>query len=376
MQLSACIIARNEEGRIAQAISSVRDVADEVVVTDTGSTDQTARQAQELGVRVCHFPWVDDFSAAYNHCIDQANGDWILQLDADEELLPESIETVRCCISNPAALAYTVLRRDVYGTSTADDYTKMLHVRLFRNRPDLRFVGRIHHKFITPLHVIAERENLQVLPSNIELLHHGYVGNNQAAKLSRAAHLMGLELRDRPGQFYYLVELGRTWLKMRDARSVELITQAAQIVKEDLDRALECRGILATLLEHVLACDSLPPGFPLSHADATTLTLEHFPSAVPLIWQLALRAFKAGDYERSAELLERIIDLGKTENYDKHYSFQPDIMRGDAVLNLGVCYANLGRLGPARRCFQKLVYDAKYKDRAVKNLAALKQMLK
>lgn len=372
MNLSACIIARNEEAAIGRVIESVQAVADEVVLTDTGSDDRTVEIAKSMGARVAHFPWCDDFSAAYNRCIEQASGDWILQIDADEELLPSSIDAVRECVANPKAFAYTVERRDLYDQHP-DAYTKMLHVRLFRNHPDLRFIGRIHHKFITPLEDVAKQEDLQILQSSIELLHHGYATGDQEVKLARAARLMELELEDRPGQFYYLVELGRTWLKMRDQRGVDLITEAAQFVVDKPEQALANRSMLATLLEHILAAQRLPPSFPLSHDAASRLAIDHFPRAVPLLWQLALRAFNARDFGHSAKLLERIIALGETEDYDKGYSFEPEIMRGDAVLNLGVCYANLGKLESARRCFRKLLSDEKHKRQAAKNLKLLKR---
>ncbi|CAK9037484.1 TPR repeat-containing protein Synpcc7942_0270 [Durusdinium trenchii] len=370
LKLSAAIIARNEESAIARAIESVQPVVDEIVVADTGSDDQTIHIANSLGCRVEHFAWCDDFSAAYNYCIEKARGEWILQIDADEELLPASCDAVRGCIANPTALAYTVLRRDLYGPES-DSYTKMWHVRLFRNRPDLRFVGRIHHKFITPIESIEKQSGLQLSQSKIELLHHGYAGGDQQAKLTRAARLMELELEDRPGQFYYLVELGRTYLKLRDERGVALIAESARLVRERPQEALANRSLLATLLEHILAAQTLPAGFPLSHDDAARLALEYFPSAVPLLWQLALRAYQSGDFARSAGLLERVIQLGESERYDKGYSFQPDIMRGDAVLNLGVCYANLGRLQPARRCFRQLLRVEKYRSRAERNLKLL-----
>lgn len=370
MKLSATIIARNEESSIARAIESVLPVVDEVVVVDTGSDDATIDIAKSLGARVEHFAWCDDFSAAYNYCIDQSQGEWILQIDADEELLPASVDAVRKCIADPAALAYMVLRRDLYG-SERDSYTKMWHVRLFRNRPDLRFVGRIHHKFITPIESIEKESGLRLRDSDVELLHHGYAGGDQQAKLTRAARLMELELEDRPGQFYYLVELGRTYLKLRDERGVALVAEAARVVRDNPQEALANRSLLATLLEQLLAAKTLPVGFPLSHDDAARLTLEHFPNAVPLLWQLALRAYQSGDFARSAELLERVIELGKSERYDKGYSFQPDIMRGDAVLNLGVCYASLGRVGRARECFRQLLSIEKYKSRAEQNLKLL-----
>ena len=86
--LSVTIIAKNEERNLA-TLSSVADVADEVIVTDTGSTDRTVDVARRHQARVLHFPWIDDFAAAHNFGMSHADCDWILMLDADEELLPE-----------------------------------------------------------------------------------------------------------------------------------------------------------------------------------------------------------------------------------------------------------------------------------------------
>src|SRR5882724_11685213 len=91
IMLSVCFIARNEEKNLPRALASVRGIADEVIVADTGSTDRTVEIAKESGAIVCHFPWCDDFSAARNFAISHARGDWILWMDADEELLPESV---------------------------------------------------------------------------------------------------------------------------------------------------------------------------------------------------------------------------------------------------------------------------------------------
>ena len=84
MTLSVCIIARDEETTIGKAITSVKDIADEIIVADTGSSDKTVEIAKSLGARVIDFKWNDDFSAARNASIKEACGDYILVLDADE----------------------------------------------------------------------------------------------------------------------------------------------------------------------------------------------------------------------------------------------------------------------------------------------------
>ena len=93
--LSVCLIARNEESSLPRALASVHGLAGEIIVADTGSTDRTRSIAEDFGAVVSDFPWCDDFSAARNFAVGQARGDWILWLDADEELLPGSEEELR-----------------------------------------------------------------------------------------------------------------------------------------------------------------------------------------------------------------------------------------------------------------------------------------
>jgi tetratricopeptide (TPR) repeat protein len=372
--VSACLIVRNEEQNLPRALRSVADMVQQIVVTDTGSTDRTVEIAKSFSANVSHFTWCDDFSAAYNFCLDQARGNWVLLIDADEELLPESHAELDRCIKRDDALAYTVLRRDLEDLQQPETFTRMLQTRLFRNDSQLRFVGRIHHQFIVPLSEVAQQQPRQVLNSRIELRHYGYCSGLRAAKLARAARLMEMELADRPGQFYYLVELGRTWLAMGDDRGVRLLTEAAQIVVSDFPRALESGGALPMLLEHVLACDSLPRGFPLSPSEARKIAIQHFPKAIPLLWQLALREFKDGNYAASANFLETILELSRTNQYDMLVSFQSSILNGDALLNLGVCYVRQSKLKAAERCFTQLLESPDYYSRAAANLATIREM--
>lgn len=80
------MIVRNEEQTLGPCLASVRDLADEIVIVDTGSTDRTRELARAAGARVFDFPWVDDFAAARNESLRHATGSWILWLDADDRL--------------------------------------------------------------------------------------------------------------------------------------------------------------------------------------------------------------------------------------------------------------------------------------------------
>lgn len=90
IKLSQCMIVKNEEKNIRRALSWGRGIVSEQIVVDTGSTDRTVEIAEEMGAKVYHFKWINDFSAAKNYAIEQAGGDWIAFLDADEYFSKES----------------------------------------------------------------------------------------------------------------------------------------------------------------------------------------------------------------------------------------------------------------------------------------------
>ena len=91
-RLSVIMIAKNEAGFIGDCLQSVKDVADQIIVVDTGSTDETVEIAKGHGAELHHMKWGDDFSAARNKALAHARGSWILFIDADEELMPEGME--------------------------------------------------------------------------------------------------------------------------------------------------------------------------------------------------------------------------------------------------------------------------------------------
>ena len=95
MKISVSMIVKNERSCIAKALNSVAD-ADEIIVCDTGSTDDTVEIAQNYGAKVfTDYLWNDNFAEARNHSLDKCTGDWVLIIDADEHLEPEGINKVR-----------------------------------------------------------------------------------------------------------------------------------------------------------------------------------------------------------------------------------------------------------------------------------------
>ena len=153
IKLSVCLIVKNEEQFLAQCLKSVRSLARQIVVVDTGSTDRTVEIAKEFGAEIYSFAWCEDFSAARNAALEHATGDWILMLDADEELPTAQHEKIRADMKKSDVIAYRLPL-----LNSGKEPRKSFVPRLFRNAPGVYYSGRIHE---------------QVFPSLMALCKHG-----------------------------------------------------------------------------------------------------------------------------------------------------------------------------------------------------------
>ena len=165
-RLSLCLITRDEAGRLPACLAAVAGFVDEIVVCDTGSVDDTVAIAKAAGARVVHFPWIGDFSAARNAALDAATGDWILSLDADEQIAPGGGPLLRAFIADPTVDCgflplYDANRLEASPaevvSGAATDYPPTLLPRLFRRTPDLRWEGEIHENMDAWLAVPGRR---------------------------------------------------------------------------------------------------------------------------------------------------------------------------------------------------------------------------
>jgi glycosyltransferase involved in cell wall biosynthesis len=141
--LSLCMIVKNEESALPRCLDSVRPLAPELIVLDTGSADRTPEVAVAHGAQVSAFDFTFiDFATARNHALSLATGPWILVLDADETLHTASIPIIQDLVARNDNAGY-YLERLNYETGS-DAPRKDYVIRLFPNRPDYRFRGRVH----------------------------------------------------------------------------------------------------------------------------------------------------------------------------------------------------------------------------------------
>jgi glycosyltransferase involved in cell wall biosynthesis len=169
MTLSVCIITLNEEANIARTLESVRAIADEIIVVDSGSTDQTIALAKARDAKVFSEPW-KGFATQKNSALSKATCDWILSLDADEEVSPElaaSIQSLLKAAQPPQFTGYKMNRRNMY-------MGRWIKRSGYYPDPKLRLIKRGAAEF--ELRAVHEDMKMQAPLGHLrgDLIHHAY----------------------------------------------------------------------------------------------------------------------------------------------------------------------------------------------------------
>ncbi len=232
--ISACLIVKNEEANLPRILESLRSEVDEIIVVDTGSTDGTVEIARSSGAQVFHFPWRDDFSAARNASLSHASGDFIIWVDADDQLLPSSPGALRrLCTELPFdSWGYWV---DVHcPTDPWDESVAILRqARMFRNHIGVRFHGRIHEQAAPPPPHPAGGLTFQ---SQVSIKHWGYVESGDVPKRrsERNRRLLELAIADRPDNHFDRYNLGLQYAAEREfEQALDVLDQAIALWLRD-----------------------------------------------------------------------------------------------------------------------------------------------
>lgn len=237
--VSVCMIARDEEEFIGRSIRSVRGLADEVWVADTGSRDDTPRVARAAGAIVFDLPWTDDFAAARNAVLERARGRWIVVLDADEWFEEGKAKEVRRAIArwdrDPSIAAFSLYQTNLMSVEAPDILDKSRTIRGFRNRPEHRYVYPIHEQIVPTL-------TGRIVASAFQVLHVGFTREvvGRKGKTARNRRLLerlldATEPND-PHRVYLYLQHGREY--QREGRFAD----AAEDYRRAIDLYLTLNG--------------------------------------------------------------------------------------------------------------------------------------
>jgi len=203
MKISGVYIAKNEEKNLARSLESIKDTVDELILVDTGSTDNTVDVFKAYGGKVFYQQWQDDFSVPRNLALSKATGDWLILLDADESFSKNTRQNIRAVIEQAVPHTQGLLIRMInYDKDTGKAQDEFYALRIVRNIPGLNYQGRIHEM----LHVGQEHlADMQRVSGDLLTIDHtGYRAGLSQEKCRRNLALMQAAIAaGEPEERYY-----------------------------------------------------------------------------------------------------------------------------------------------------------------------------
>lgn len=188
LKITACYIVKNEAENLAKSIKSLKSQVNEIVVVDTGSTDNTIVVARKLGAKVYSFSWQDDFSKARNLALSKAKGDWLILLDADEYFTAKTAANIRQVIRQAQQADGLLVQLVNYDVDKAEVQNYFNALRIVRKQAGLHYEGMIHEELKLSGDNIMKLA--QVPASMLEIYHTGYATSVSQQKIKRNLQML------------------------------------------------------------------------------------------------------------------------------------------------------------------------------------------
>jgi GT2 family glycosyltransferase/thioredoxin-like negative regulator of GroEL len=304
LTVSLCMIVKDEEEMLPGCLEPIHEHVDELIVVDTGSTDRTVEIAESFGAKVIHFPWNGSFSDARNVGLDAATGDWLLYLDADEHVVAEDAPKLRSLLGKTWREGFHLAETNYTGGDESGPAVTHMALRLFRNRPEYRFVGRIHEQktHAMPMYLVERWET-----APIRVLHYGYLKSrvSDKDKSRRNLELLEREAAEKPSAFTSY-NLGCEYARLGEhAQARTHFEHARRLLGTDWAEV----GY-ASVLAVRLAVARRSTGDVAGAEAAIAEGLRAFPGHTDLVLELASCAWNRGDLDEAERLAKRCLELG------------------------------------------------------------------
>jgi len=352
MKISVCMIVRNEERFIEKCLNSIKELADEIVIVDTGSIDKTKEIAGKFTEKIYDFEWQNDFSIARNFLLSKCSCDWILSIDADELIARKDIEKIKEILKNPEADAYYLIWRDYnnetgvagWKSSKDDEYEESKVARGFIETPVLRlfkrgyyFEGKIHETVQNSI----KKAGGKIFMSNIIIHHSGSLRRKDELieKKGLYADMLNSELKEDKEEYYILFEIGRELLIKGDKEEAIKYLEKSVKLNPEYSQSLSMLGAIYIIEKRFDEAEKL-----LKKAVNLDSTDSSIHSNLGVIYS------ERKEYSKAIRKFERAISLNKKS--------------ADAYYNLGLVYMKQGKNGKAVPCFEKAIeLNPAYKDK-------------
>ncbi len=295
------MIVKNEQEFLADCLESVKNVVDQIIILDTGSTDQTVNIAKRYGAEIHYFNWCDDFSVARNESIKHATSDWILWLDADERLAPDSKLQIRKeIISTKKPIIYQVQINNKTNDA-ASAYISTAY-RLFTNNKGIAFKGRIHEQLAhDPNYPRPETRRSKLV---IEHLGYAVEGELKSEKSERNLRLLQKTVEENPSSAYAHYTLGQQFsLNNEHHLAIAHFIEAKKLNQFD-------NAMTASLLNVLAESFFKQKDYRMAKINAQE-SLQKVKNQVGAYYMLYRVAEIEGDYKAAIDAVEKMITNGQ-----------------------------------------------------------------
>ncbi|MCI9135694.1 MAG: glycosyltransferase family 2 protein [Lachnospiraceae bacterium] len=301
------MIVKNEEATIERALSWGKGVVSEQIVVDTGSTDRTVEIAEQMGARVYHFQWIDDFAAAKNFAISKARYEWIAFLDADEYFTPEEAQFLKRAIQQLHVQGQeSILTAWVNLENNGSVATVGTQRRIFRNIPTLRYKGRIHEAIDT---LDGHKVPTVDMTKELSIYHTGYGATENSKKSGRNLRLIQMELEDHPDNYVMWGFMGQEYVSQENWEEAEkAFRRAVSLIPESM------RGIYdtSTSITHLRLLEVLvirPETKEEDLMEAYNQARDGWPEEADFDYTLGKHFASKGQWEKAELHLHQAIDI-------------------------------------------------------------------
>ncbi len=365
VKISACVITKNEADTIARCLQSVKGAANELIVVDTGSSDDTVNIARQMGAKVFYFQWNNDFAAARNYALRQAKGDWIIFLDADEYIREDKVQNVRPVIEE--AHANGKIESVVCLMENTEGYNGALRgsnptLRIFRNSRLIRYEGRIHETISKNGQSVSAAKDENQL---IVVRHTGYTRESISEKLLRNTKMLEEELNRgviRDLTYHYL-SYGY-WKFGQYEKAIQFAHQA-------LDHVVTGNNVLAYKPYLVLMDSMLKLGYSEEAIDAVReQAVQKHPHHPEVLAHQGFCFMASGRYHKALDSLLQSVEENAHYN-DLTLSNEFFGLTNQVHLNIARIYNFMNESVKAFDFFYKALEHDKYNQEAFRGLISL-----
>ena len=336
-RISLTMIVRNESAHLVNCLESVKNKVEEMIIVDTGSTDDTVSIAQRYTPNVYTFPWHNDFSAARNFAIKRASGDWILALDADEEVQCQDQNCFHSLLNRGEDKEAFLLPLLNPISDSTEEFNTFYVLRLFRNDGRYQYVGKIHEQISLP-----DQQKVGLATGPI-LMHRSLPLKIRHQKRNRNLQLLKKASQEDPHNPFLHYYLGVEWLMLGKSAYAQPFLQKAYSSLSD-DNLLFRAPALKYLLVSLRALGRID--------EALSLCLEaslQYPNFTDIFYLGGLLLEEKEEYPIALKWFKHAINCGKPPALLSHMTGSGSFL---AYYHLGFCYEKTRKNSEARGAYE------------------------